>query len=81
MIAIGLSLLVIAAVNVFTIVAVLVISRTKRSRRGPRIFEPDLELVDRPDLIAKIPENEDMIPDANAGDWSPPPAFEERKVA
>ncbi|MEO5970736.1 MAG: hypothetical protein ABIQ95_12490 [Bdellovibrionia bacterium] len=30
------------------------------------LFEPDLKVMDKPEMLAKIPENETTIPDSNS---------------
>lgn len=30
------------------------------------LFEPDLKVMDKPEMLAKIPENETSIPDSNS---------------
>jgi hypothetical protein len=43
-----------------------------KHRDQVKLNEPDLKLVNRPDLIGKMPENEEDIPDANAPSWKAP---------
>jgi hypothetical protein len=57
-----------AALSLFAIVAYLVLQAIDRRQKQPIKFEPDLELVDKPELISKIPENETLIPDSNSED-------------
>ena len=40
------------------------------------LIEPDLEMVDKPEIIGKVPENETEIPDAN----SPFPSIERKST-
>ncbi len=50
--------------------ASILLAKMKRTQDlhepGPKQMEPDLELVSKPHLIGKIPENEKKIPDSNA---------------
>jgi hypothetical protein len=61
--------LLIIAVSVISVVAIMYFfmqSFLKRGEREPHKNEPDLKMVDRPDLISRMPENETEIPDAQS---------------
>jgi hypothetical protein len=42
-----------------------------KKEKAPPLMEPDLDLLEHPDLISKVPENETKIPDANGPEGEP----------
>ena len=59
------------ALALFTLAIIVVffaLRSVNKDSKEPPISETDLKLVDRPELISKIPENETVVPDANSSD-------------
>ena len=63
---IGLILLVLLALSLILFAVIGIKRLIEKKKPQIKIFEPDIPLADKPHLIAKVPENENKIPDANA---------------
>ena len=66
MVAIFYGMIILALMSGFSVVSYSFRKALGKNKGNIKIFEPDLYLVDKPELVALIPENDDLIPDANA---------------
>lgn len=74
---VALGLLLIAAVTIGYLFLYVFLKAFESEKDSIVINEPDLKLVDKPELLNKIPENEEWIPDSN----SPPEMQKQDKRA